>query len=235
VKPLFQDWWTRCPKCDDTIHKEQVEMNHEIIEGEEERRELRKMRALTAGVPPKYADAEVQDLRPLFDRMKRAVAEVKNYCMGMDINLQSGRNLALLGKVGTGKTHSAAVIANHCLAKGLRVCFTTEAAMLTHVKSSWDKDTKMSESQAKDDFVNSDLLIIDEFGRYARTEHDERILGEIVNARDAANRPMVFTANLNEKEMKRSLGEAGWSRIGNNLTKVGFTWQDLRAEGVLNQ
>lgn len=231
ARPLFQDWWTKCPKCDDQIHEEQVAHHKEAIHGHEERLRLRLLRASEAGIPKRYSEAHVFDnLVPPLPSAAAKISKVRNWANQMDINLQSGKSLLIMGSVGTGKTHVACAIANFALGKGLNVRFTTEQDMFEEVKATFSENSETTTESVSKKYSACDLLVVDEVGRYGNTAFDDKMIGNILNIRYMRCRPTIMTTNFNEKDMAKHLRAAIWSRIKGNLQTVTFTWQDLRDE-----
>lgn len=98
---------------------------------------------------------------------------------------------------GSGKTRMAVSIAKELMEnKGCQVKFCTSLQILNEIKTSWEKDSKYSESKLLDFLSTSEILIIDDFGT---EQSDKQWINErfyqIINNRYIDKKITIFTSN----------------------------------------
>lgn len=107
-----------------------------------------------------------------------------------------GKGLLLYGPVGTGKTYMAACIANALIDK-YRRCLVTNCTRLCN--------TIMGMYEGRQEFADSldsyDLLVLDDLNSERSTEYMDEMVQNIVDARCRANKPLIVTTNLTEREL----------------------------------
>lgn len=233
---FIQDWWTKCSECNRLIHDEQVESHKEAMEGAELRKQLAIQRAAMAGIPERYAHADPFTMKQFHPKMAPALRAVRDYCNSFELALETGRCIALIGHVGTGKTHSACAIANYVMRKGGTARYTTVDSMLEDVKATYHEDAGVTERQVVENFTKVDLLAIDEIGRSTASDHTLRTLRHVLDTRYRHCRPTVLCSNVNKAKLRVELGDAIYDRLREGGGKlVVFDWESLRAREDLNE
>lgn len=104
-------------------------------------------------------------------------------------------SLALIGPVGTGKTHLAAAIANRLLNHGTAVICMTMIDMLARIRDTYSHQSGTSESNVIGVYEDVPLLIIDDLGKESPTDWGIQMIFEIINARYERMLPIVITTN----------------------------------------
>lgn len=101
-------------------------------------------------------------------------------------------NVIALGPSGTGKTHIALGLGLAACQKGLKVRFTTAAALVHELVEAVD-DRRLQRLQKT--LASQDLLIIDELGFVPLSKTGAELLFEIISQRDERG-SIVITSNL---------------------------------------
>lgn len=119
--------------------------------------------------------------------------------------------LALLGEIGTGKTHLAVAAARAIFAAG-------EKVRVVHVPTlAWRLATAEDWAAAARNLVDPleilDLVVLDDLGRQKSTDRFAEALDRVVHIRHRDARPMIVTANLELAEFRDHLGLAAASRF----------------------
>lgn len=121
----------------------------------------------------------------------------RKYAAAFGTMLAKNQGLLFWGGVGTGKTFSAACIANALLDSGISVIMTSFAKLLGTSKGfGIDEDMITELNRAK-------LLIIDDLGAERSTDFALEKIYNIIDSRYSAGLPMILTTNLELTEMQQ--------------------------------
>lgn len=121
----------------------------------------------------------------------------RKYADNFEAMLSKNQGLLLWGGVGTGKTFSAACIANSLLDRDIPVVVTSFAKLLGASKGFGVDEDMISElNRAK-------LLIIDDLGAERNTDFALEKVYNIIDSRYTAGLPMILTTNLDLTEMQQ--------------------------------
>jgi len=131
------------------------------------------------------------------------------------------RNYGILmwGDVGTGKSHTAACIANYLLDQGYSVLMASIAELL-RIMSMGD-----AESQALMHRIDSDdLVIFDDLGTERKTDYGLERLYDLIDGRYRSKRPMIVTTNQTFVSMKEEV-DPRYARINDRIFEVCYPVQ----------
>lgn len=133
-----------------------------------------------------------------------------------------GRNLVLLGPVGTGKSHTAVAACRAACQAGLSVQFLPVDEMLDLLRPGGPESTLY-------DLAGFDRLIIDDLGAERQTEWTADRTFAVVNRRWLEERPTIVTSNLDPNGMQDTLGPRLYSRlVGNDAVVIRLSGADRR-------
>lgn len=124
------------------------------------------------------------------------------------------KGLLFTGSIGVGKTHLAAAISNFLIEKLYTVIFGNITDIISLVKSTYRKDSNISEI----DIINTitkdvDLLILDDLGKEHSTENTNTVLYQIINRLYENEKPIIITTNYSGNMLSEKLGEKGQAII----------------------
>lgn len=123
----------------------------------------------------------------------------KRYVENFDAMLKGGKGLLLFGNTGTGKTYTAACIANALIDKGIS-CFVTNFEKIGNTLQGMYEG-----KQAYLDSLNRvSLLVLDDLGVERKSEYMQGIVYNVVDARCNAGLPLIVTTNLTSEELKNA-------------------------------
>lgn len=224
----LNDWWSRCPSCDDELHKQNLESHRRITEDVDDRDRVWLYRMKQAGIDDRYTEADPFDLKRVYPQMKEVNAAIQRYCTQMDLVLRHGQCLTLMGPPGTGKTHALSAVCNYAVKKGCSALYRTADGLLQDAKSSFAEG---DEQKVLDKFVDVDVLAIDEIGRHQDTDYARKTLFHILDKRYQKCRPTLVATNLGKAQWDELMGSALLERLkdGGGLTLT-MMWPSLRGK-----
>lgn len=172
----------------------------------------RRARRLNSVIPRRYRGASF-DRPPVTNMDPFVVKEVRRYVAGLDANLDAGRGLWLVGKVGTGKTTLAMVVAQAALERRRTVGIYSAPKLLSELRRTFGDDSGGTFHDIIDALAAVDLMHLDDAGAERSNEWVLEQLYTIVNARYEDERSIIVTSNLEPTELEKQLGERTVSRL----------------------
>lgn len=148
-----------------------------------------------------------------------------------DFIVNNVRNLIMVGRTGTGKTHLSCAVARNVLDKRKFARYVTSEDMANEIAKAWTIAND-SEINAIHRFTEYDLLILDEYGLHDRHENRLQLVHKVLYARYDEGKATMLISNLTLEELKNDLGDRLWSRFQHDgLTVVECNWADQRMGG----
>lgn len=158
-----------------------------------------------------YKDVTLNDVRTRYyskdeskNVMKATAALIKDYLANLEENIESGRGIYFWSTTkGSGKTMTATALANELINKHHKmVKFATSLDILDEIRSTYDPRSEESESKLLSDLVNTDFLVIDDFGTERATDWAGEKFYQIVNNRYINKKVTFYTSNCNLTTLK---------------------------------
>lgn len=109
---------------------------------------------------------------------------------------EKGQGLLFYGTVGTGKSYTAACIANDLLARGVSVVMTSFVKLLQDGINGGE-----TEGESLSRLNKAKLLIIDDLGAERNTEYALEKVYNIIDSRCREAKPMILTTNLTMQDI----------------------------------
>ena len=234
TEQVFKMFTRGCPKC---AEEREVARKAEEMTQREEAYKAHKQAQIekrigNSRIPKRFVDKTVGGYRVDAgnEQQQYIVDRIKTYAHEFSGGSHSGRNLALLGNAGTGKTHLACAVGRHVIqnCNGLaRFASVSEINRLVREAKSFDSET--TESEVIKAFAGYDLLIIDEVGIQSGTEAESRALFDVFNERYQAIKPTIMISNLLPEGFVGAVGD----RIADRIKEDGgamlvFDWGSAR-------
>lgn len=144
---------------------------------------------------------------------QKAYTRCRQYAERFEEMSKKNQGLLLWGGVGTGKTFSAACIANVLLDKGISVVMTSFARLLGTGRG-FDID-----SETVDRLNRARVLIIDDLGAERNTDFALEKVYSIIDRRYKSGLPMILTTNLDLQEMQ-NCEDIRYKRIYERILEV---------------
>ena len=201
--------------------RDREESEQKRLEFEKRVRELRRM-----GFP----ESDMQDWTFANDDKtnEKISTVVRNYFENFDRMREDGKGLLLFGKTGTGKTFSAACVANALIDRGIPVLMTNFARIRNTVQGLFD-----GRQEYFDGFNRFPLLILDDLAAESKSEYMQEIVYEVINSRYLAGLPLIVTTNLTADELKHPAdvtNQRTFSRLFEMCIPIEVTGTDRRRD-----
>ncbi len=140
----------------------------------------------------------------------------KRYADKFTVMVERNQGLLLYGGIGTGKTHTAACIANTLMSRFVPVVMTSFVKILQNTqnfRSDDDEDKFMTR------LMRPKLLIIDDLGAERSTDYALEKVYNVIDSRYRSGKPMILTTNLTPAEMQAA-ADIRYSRIYDRVFEV---------------
>lgn len=155
---------------------------------------------------------------PTFRQTKHNVRNLqlcRRYAENFDEMMAKNQGLLFYGNVGTGKTFSAACIANYLLDRNVSTVMTSFIKIIGSASL-----TNREEAMNFTDRLNrAKLLIIDDLGAERGTDYALERVYDIIDSRYRARLPMILTTNVPISEMMEC-ADRRYSRIYDRIFEV---------------
>lgn len=179
-------------------------------------------------------DAKLKDVRlstyAVNDENRRVFNIAKRYVDNFDEMYEKNQGILFYGNVGTGKSYTAAAIANELLNKLQPVIMTSFIKLLQDM-GSFDKD----DGEYIGRLNRAKLLIIDDLGAERGTDFALEKVYNIVDSRYRSGKPVIFTTNLELSQMK-ACEDIRYNRIYDRIYEMcypvkveGLSWRKREA------
>lgn len=230
AKCHLNNLWFGCPTCSaEKAAAADVKLAEAKAREDRERWEAKIGRS---GIPERFHDRSVANYEATTPEQKFAKAFAIEYGKGIKDAMKNGKGAIFIGKPGTGKTHLACAIGLHAMREhNASVLFVTVMRAMRSIKDTWAKGSEISESEAIENLVHPNLLILDEVGVQFGSEFERNTLFDVLNERYEKRRPTIFLSNLTDTEIIGFLGERVIDRLREDGGQiVPFTWDSYRGK-----
>ena len=164
-------------------------------------------------IPPRFQNKNLESYETPNTWQVKAKTAIQNYINNLDENLEKGRNIILIGGVGTGKTHLSIGLLKAVIENGGIGMFITASDLFMNIRDTWTRSSEITTLDRVQQFVDLDLLVIDEIGVQRGTDNEREILFSIINSRYNNLKPTVLLSNLSLKEVRAYIGERTFDRL----------------------
>lgn len=199
--------WVLC-QCE--VKKQEQERAHQ--EYEEQMRRIDQMRAASM-MPGKFRTVTFGNYEVRKENA-RAFKISQKYVENFRQMEEKNQGLLFYGPVGTGKSHTAACIANALMEKEISVIMTSFVKILQDIQTE-----KRDESSYLATLDAARLLIIDDLGAERDTDYALEKVYNVIDSRVRVNKPMILTTNLKVGEMMETQ-DIRYKRIYDRIFEV---------------
>jgi DNA replication protein DnaC len=211
----------RLVRCACSCKRKEQEQIEERLRREENMRRLSQLRSLS------LMDAKLKNVRfntyqvNVFNQKMYDLA--RKYVANFDTMYRKGQGLLFYGEPGTGKSFTAAAIANELLDRMRPVVMTSFVKLIDELRRFNDDDTDMY----LDRLNNADLLIVDDLGAERGTDFALEKVYDVIDSRYRSGKPMILTTNL-ELSYMRNCTDIRYNRIYDRIFEMCYP---VKAQG----
>ncbi|MBK5447461.1 ATP-binding protein [Bacillus sp. TH22] len=208
-----------CPQCR-SVEKEDQKLAIETlaIKKKNEIIHLYDSFADTSLINDKLKKATFENYVPPKKELNDAKEMIMNFVASF--NKEEPTSVIITGDYGVGKSHLCVAAIKELMKKGHSAMFIQMNKLFTKIKSTWNKNSEMTEDKLMSLLAKVDVLIIDDFGAEFTEKDKEGVTwkqtktNEIVDSR--IGKSTLFTTNFNIGELAGMYGERDFSRMMEN-------------------
>lgn len=194
-----------------------VEENKRREEAEKKKQEMQRLERLRASslMDAKLKAARLNGYKIDGDNQK-IYNLAEKYVRRFDEMYEKKQGLLFWGTVGTGKSYTAACIANELLDQMIPVVMTSFVKILQNIQGNPDEEEKIMAG------LNvAKLLIIDDLGAERSTDYALEKVYNIIDSRYLSGKPLILTTNMTLKEMQETQ-DIRYKRIYDRIFEMCF-------------
>ena len=162
-------------------------------------------------------DLSVYDEGDIRRRMERNYAAAKSFAENFGKGI---KNLLLIGKTGTGKTHLSTAIAKTVIESGYEVIYDSAQNIVSAFERDRFKSGYGPYEPEGDKYMECDLLILDDLGTEFVNSFTVSCLYNLLNTRQNRGLATVISTNLSPEDLSRKYEDRIYSRIVGGDSKI---------------
>lgn len=218
-----------CDECDDekrTVEEKEQEML--CLQKQEQKKHFLREQS---NIPKRYKTSSLLTFKVQNKKQKIALEICENFVENFE--KEEGKNLILLGKPGTGKTHLACAVMHKIIANFIKpALFVNFSQKIAEIVGSYRATSPKAKNEILSELAAVDLLLIDDLGCAIQTEHTQEVINSIISERYDLKKSTIITANLNCDQLVNYCGTRVSSRLHEAIKNAGiFDWNDFRKIG----
>ena len=220
--------------CECRCERNQREFEEREEKRKKEMEQIENLKALSL-MDEKFSDACFENLKAT-KYNQRNLKLCKRYATAFDEMLKKAQGLLMWGNPGTGKSYSAAAIANYLLEHKVPVIMTSFTIILKLIDSNKSEEASIARKLGK-----AKLVIFDDLGAERDTDYAIEKVYNIIDERYRKKLPMILTTNMTLEEMKRET-DIRYARIYDRIFETcypmqftGPSWRKITASQRFNE
>ena len=157
------------------------------------------------------------------------IRKVLNVCQNFTTNFgKEFENLLIYGATGVGKTFLTNCIAKEIMDKTYSVIYVSAIRLFEMLANEQFGKNENGYNSSVKDFINCDLLIIDDLGTELVNSFTSSALFNCINERFLKRKSIIISTNLSLGEIRNIYSERVFSRVTSNYTLLKVFGEDLR-------
>lgn len=220
---------TKIVSCICKCKQEELEKREENERYQEQMRRIQVLKSRSF-IDSRYKDVKLSSFVKTKENEK-ALDIAKMFISKFDYMKQKNQGILFYGPVGTGKSYTAACIANELLDRMHTVVMTSFTKILQDINSNTIDETRYINA------LNSpELLIIDDLGAERNTDYALEKVYEVIDGRYRSSKPLILTTNMSIKEMMNTQ-DIRYRRVYDRIFEMcypvaitGRSWRESEAE-----
>lgn len=198
---------------------------------EEQRKAAKKLDAIRGrNLPPGYAKASLEDVSALpvdvVDPYSRAIDAMHKI---LNRPKDAPMIVAMIGKIGGGKTHLACALINAMAQQARTARYTTAFDYILAVRKTFSREISRDQTDVENEHIHPELLVLDEMQVRGETESEEILLLRLIDKRYQHNRATLLLSNHADKdEFKARIDARIWDRMKQNGGVFVVKWDSIR-------
>ncbi len=213
-------------------------------EKQERMRKIEKLKRLSL-LGERYKNATFENSKTgINSSFDRAFKRCHKYCVLYEETIKNGYGIYLFGDKGVGKTYLTACMANDLIVKCVPVLFTNLFEISKAVKSTFNRESSLTEQNLIERFANIEVLFFDDLGTevFSKSSGDtwlQSLLFDIINKRYNSKKATIFSSNhsLNELINKSGIAEKTVDRISEMTSEAvmkieGMSLRKIKKESI---
>lgn len=208
--------------------REAIEARFKLEEQQRRIDELRRLSLMDTKLKgARFSNYQVTDVN------RRAFGIAKKYVDNFDVMLSKNQGILFWGDVGTGKSYTAAAIANELIERSNSVIMTSFIKLLNEMTQFGgdDSDKRLNAVDYIQKLNQAKLLVIDDLGTERGTDFALEKVYDIIDSRYRSGKPIILTTNLEMSQMK-NCDDIRYNRIYDRIFEMcypvkmdGLSWR----------
>ncbi len=225
---LGREMKSECPQCAERERGKELLKNWEEIQERQNKGIFKE-----CCIPPKFQKCSFQNYE-VYPSSKGIVEMMKKYVINFDKVRENGTSFLFSGRTRRGKTHLACAVLNNIMRTGHKGIYISAVNYIRKVKRSWTTDSKISEDEIIESYLDYDLMVLDEIGKGQYTEKEKAMLFSIITRRYEEGLPTIGITTRNALQLEKIIEEDAVSRLRTGGGAViEFKWSEYNQPGIL--
>ncbi len=207
---------------------EEKERNDERARKMDEMQQIERLRSCSL-IDNKLKDARFKTFRKKSENQK-VYDLVEKYVQRFDEMYQNRQGILFWGTAGTGKSFTAACIANELLSRMVPVVMTSFVKILQNIQNNPEEEKAFMSV-----LNNAKVVIIDDLGTERNTDYALEKVYNIIDSRYRTGKPLILTTNMTVREMQETT-DIRYKRIYDRIFEMcypvrmsGPSWREREA------